>query len=143
MRGKAVLSMLLMAAITMAGACGPGAPDESQPPLQSTSWKLGALGTEGDLSPALAEPEATIEFDAGEVSGTASCNQYFGSYSAEADGSFSVAEVEWTEMACTQPGVMEQEKLFLDILLSAHTYDVTSASLTITGTEGQLLFSAD
>ncbi len=104
---------------------------------------LGALGTEGDLTPALTEPAATIEFDAGEVSGSASCNQYFGSYSADPDGTFTVAEMAWTEMACSQPGVMEQERLFLDILLSAHTYDVTGASLTITGAEGELLFSAD
>ncbi|MFW6103269.1 MAG: META domain-containing protein [Chloroflexota bacterium] len=46
-------------------------------------------------------------------------------------------------MACTQQGVMEQERLFLDILLSAHTYDVTGPSLTIAGAEGQLLFYPD
>ncbi|MFW6103067.1 MAG: META domain-containing protein, partial [Chloroflexota bacterium] len=58
--------------------------------------EAGALDAEGDLSSALPEPEATVEFDAREVSGSASCNQYFGSYSAQPDGSFSVADMAWT-----------------------------------------------
>lgn len=142
MTGRLIVSIVFLAVVALASACSPGPSDEGQPSLQSTSWTLAALGTEGDLTPAREEPEATIEFDAGEVSGSAGCNQYFGSYSADKNGTFSVAEVAWTEKACPQPGVMEQEQEFLDILLAAQTYDVTGATLTVAGSEGQLLFTS-
>lgn len=131
--------LLILAPLLLAG-CAPGA-QEAQPPLQSTTWTLAAMGPDDNVSPVLATTEVTIEFDAGEVAGSAGCNLYFGAYSDEADGTFSVSEVAWTERACLEPGVMEQEQRYLEALLAADSYEVTNGTLRITGNGYVLLFS--
>jgi len=130
--------LLLVALASLSQAC---APQEAQPPLQSTSWTLVSLGPEEEPSPALDTAEVTIEFDAGEVSGSAGCNLYFGSYADEPDGAFSVDNLAWTERACLEPGVMEQEQMYLDTLLAAESYSVVDGTLRIAGEGHVLLFS--
>ena len=93
------------------------------------------------MRPALETADVTIEFDADEVSGCAGCNLYSGSYSARKDGTFSVDNVAWTEMACLEPGVMKQEQQFLNTLLQAKSYDVSDDTLTIGGDGGSLVFA--
>jgi len=93
------------------------------------------------MRPALETADVTIEFDADEVSGCAGCNLYSGSYSARKDGTFSVDNVAWTEMACLEPGVMKQEQQFLNTLLQAKSYDVSDDTLTIGGGGGSLVFA--
>lgn len=132
--------LAVAAIIALLAGCTPDSAPEDQPSLQSTSWTLTALGDVGNVSPALENSEVTIEFDAGEVSGSAGCNQYFGSYSAGRDGTFSVDNMAWTEMACLEPGVMEQEQEYLSTLLEAESYAATDTSLTITGGGRQLEF---
>jgi heat shock protein HslJ len=138
-RASCGLSVLVLGAVVLAG-CSPDG-EAAQPPLQSTTWTLAAIGPEDDPSPALAGSEVTIEFDAGEVSGSAGCNLYFGGYSDEPDGTFSVANVAWTERACMEPGIMEQEQLFLSTLVAAGSYQVAGGTLTIAGNGNVLVFS--
>ncbi len=115
----------------------PGLPEaeepELEPPLKDTSWVLEAYGEQGTLTPALASTDVTLEFGAGGLNGNAGCNSYFGSYTSETDGSLEVSDLANTEMACMEPGVMEQEGEYLATLREAGTYVVVGGKLRIIG----------
>ena len=60
--------------------------------------------------------QPTIQFEAGQVSGNASCNHYGGGYQIKGE-KISFDALYSTEMACLDPiGVMEQERLYLKTL---------------------------
>jgi hypothetical protein len=73
---------------------------------------------------------ADFETD-GRVTGTCGCNIYFAEYLASAV-SLDIGTAGMTEMYCLGPdGVMEQEQLYLTLLCSASTFDITNGMLTI------------
>lgn len=120
----------------------PGAEEpELEPPLKDTSWVLEAYGEQGTLIPALASTDVTLEFGAGGLNGNAGCNSYFGSYTSKTDGSLEVSDLANTEMACMEPGVMEQEEKYLATLRQAGSYVVVGGKLRIAG-GGKLLVLA-
>ena len=83
--------------------------------LTDTAWRLTDLnGTEP-----IPGTRLTIEFEAGQISGKAGCNQYGGSYSIKGE-KIEFDSVYNTEMACQTPeGVMEQEQIYLSTLRNA------------------------
>ena len=123
------------------GLPGVGEPD-IEPPLEGNSWVLEHYGEPGNPTPALAGSyEVTLEFGDGELSGSAGCNSYFGSYTSKKDGTFEVSDLANTEMACMEPGVMEQEGEYLTALRLAENYEVNGSTLRIVG-GGKLLVLA-
>ena len=73
----------------------------------------------------------TIQFDDSQVSGNASCNHYGGSYQVKGD-QIRFDNLFNTEMACAEPeGVMEQERIYLELLRSANRFEVQDGMLTI------------
>jgi hypothetical protein len=63
--------------------------------------------------------------------GFAGCNNYGAPYTATTLGSFEIVEVERTEIGCLEPeGVLVQEGVFEQALLSAVRYEQTPATLT-------------
>jgi heat shock protein HslJ len=110
-------------------------PAEAQPDLEGPTWSLLAFVEPGRTAdpaaptPLLSEPlpgtQITITFADGQVSGTAGCNQYGGSYSLNG-AVLPISNLFQTEMACIDPvGVMEQEQNYLDTLraaIAAHIY---------------------
>jgi len=149
------VAILLVCVTLMATVgCIPGLPDipglpggeepeepEIEPPLKDTSWVLEAYGEPGNLTPALAGTDVTLEFLAIELNGNAGCNSYFGSYTSKTDGSLEVNDLANTEMACMEPGVMDQETEYLTTLRQAENYVVVGATLRIIG-GGKLLVLA-
>jgi heat shock protein HslJ len=85
--------------------------------------------------------QPTIQFEADQVSGNASCNHYGGGYQIKGDtlrfeGLFS------TEMACLDPdGLMEQERIYLELLGSADRFELSDSEdvLTIYASPHQIL----
>jgi heat shock protein HslJ len=108
-------------------------------PLSETSWKL--------ISYAGKEPipgkDMTAIFEAKEVSGSASCNHYFGSYSVAGDR-VTFQGLGWTEMACLDPeGIMEQEQTIMAMLSKSVSFMIRGNSLEIlTSDEELLIFEA-
>jgi heat shock protein HslJ len=129
------LLVILAAFIAIAfvlGACtATGAND-----LRDTSWELASLSG-SDLLPGTS---ITLEFTDEEVSGSAGCNRYWGSYQVSGS-SLTFSEPFRTEMACPEPpGVLEQEGAYLEALDDVESYKLASDQLELLDEAGgQLL----
>ena len=138
MRNKVVLITILSALI----AIGLTACNTTKTALEDKEWVLASYGEQGDLQAVLAGTEITAIFDSadGQVTGSAGCNSYFADYEASGN-KLSILELAWTEMACGSPeGVMEQEQEYLTLLLDTATFQVEDSLLTISSSDGQVLF---
>jgi len=95
--------------------------------LRDTAWELESLT--GDA--VLPGTTITLKFSGDQVSGSAGCNQYGGSYQA-GENSLSIGDVFSTEMGCLEPeGILEQETAYLTALSTAATYQITADQLEI------------
>ena len=103
-------------------------------PLDGTSWKLFAyrktLPIEGST--------ITAKFENGRISGNASCNTYQGSYALDG-ASFDAEELISTLMACADPALMEQERVYLMYLEDAQTYRLEGNRLYLRTSYGEEL----
>ena len=134
-RIQAALMMGILLAVLISG-CGfvPGKTNS----LDGTSWTL-----ESYAGTALLPGSAmTAVIEDGEISGSASCNHYFGSYKTHGDG-MTVEGLAWTEMACLNPeGIMSQEQEIMRLLGSAAAYQLQGGKLIIKAENGgQLVFT--
>ena len=106
--------------------------------LNGSSWTLISYKNQS-LMPGTA---MTAAFEQNEVSGSASCNHYFGSYSTR-DEQIEIEGLGWTEMACMDPeGIMEQEQEIMKILAKAKSFQVRENELVIRNSEGESLVFA-
>ena len=90
----------------------------------------------------------TLAFGDGEVSGSASCNTYGGTYTSTTDGDLTISELVVTEMACpTPPGVMEQEQAFLTAFATTTGYRIDAVNnrleLLTSSDQPRIVFSND
>lgn len=133
MNGRTLIIAAMALAVLLAG-CGSRPVDSSS--LQDTRWVLVALGGE----PPLTGTTPSAEFSADQISGSAGCNTYFGTYAAS-DSEITVSDVANTEMWCSDPeGVMDQEQAFLAALASIASYRVAQGRLELLdGTGGVIL----
>ncbi len=123
--------------LTVAG-CAPQIPDPptppyGQPPIVDTSWVLEAYGEPGNLTAALPDHQPTISFGEDNVSGFTGCNVYGGDYISSRDGTIEFGMLIQTEIACLEPGVMEQEAAFMDALRLAEKYEFVNGNLHVSG----------
>jgi polar amino acid transport system substrate-binding protein len=125
--------------VTITPTATPGADN----PLAGTSWLVTAYynpSNLGGMASVLSGTSLTTAFaSSGQVSGSAGCNSYSGSYSV--DGSLlTISPMASTLMACDTPeGIMEQEAAFLAALGSAGSYAIDGGQLYIMDTAGQLV----
>ncbi len=106
--------------------------------LAGTSWDVVNYnnGNEAVVS-VLEDTELTAVFEAEQVSGSAGCNNYFGSYSAD-EGAIEIGPLAATRRACAGEGVAEQEAEFLAALESAATYSINGDRLEMRTAEDAL-----
>ena len=131
-RNLVIASMVL--AVLLAG-CSLGPVDS--PALEGTQWLLVTLG--GD--PPLAGTEPSAEFSADQISGSAGCNTYFGTYTVNGD-SIKFGDVASTEMYCMEPeGVMEREQAFLTALASITSYRLAREGLELLDGTGTVILA--
>ena len=118
---KSVITTIITVLAAVLVACGGSDADA----LRNTAWGLESLAGNAVLS----GTTITIEFSDDQVSGSAGCNHYEGSYQAR-ENSLSVANVFSTEMGCLEPtGILEQETAYLTALRVATTYQITADRL--------------
>ena len=111
-----VTLLVLTAALT---ACGASDTDNGVS-LDGTSW---VLATYSKNSP-LPGTEPTLRFEGGQVSGSASCNGFGGSYTQDSS-SLSFSDLFMTEMYCMDPeGIMDQESAYLQLLGGADSFEI-------------------
>lgn len=108
--------------------------------LEDTQWKLAAWSA-NSLNPA--DFNITAAFANGQISGRSAVNLYSGSYSASADGSFSVGMLTMTLMAGDENS-MRAESLYHELLAQARHYHNASGQLVLSNDANQdlLIFSA-
>ncbi|MBN1855563.1 MAG: META domain-containing protein [Dehalococcoidia bacterium] len=129
----ASMAMLLVLAGCLPSQQEPVPDAMVQPELHDSSWQLEAYGTPGTLKDAIPGKEPTIDFATSDLSGSAGCNSYFGTYTYDTDGTLAIDQLSNTEMACMEAGVMQQEQVFLDTLREAESYRVVQGKLRIVG----------
>ena len=134
MTGRTLVLVAMLLAILVVG-CGSGPADSAA--LQDTRWVLVALVGE----PPLAGAAPSAEFTADQISGSASCNTYYGTY-AVGDGELSIGDVAHTEMWCAEPeGVMDQEQAFLAALAAVGGYRLADERLELLDGAGDVVLA--
>jgi heat shock protein HslJ len=131
---KYVLPLIAFIVLLVLSGCGlfPGNPRND---LNGTSWTLESYGGES----LLANSTMTAIFESGEVSGSASCNHYFGAYKIKGN-QLTVEGLGWTEMACMDPeGIMEQEQIIMALLGNSASYQIEGNKLILQTADGEKL----
>jgi heat shock protein HslJ len=108
--------------------------------LIGVTWVLKSYGDPDNLTAAVPDKDVTLTFneDEKEVKGNGGVNAYGGDY--ETNGSkLTVPSLYQTMIMGTEP-LRSQEVTYFKILGSAQSFDIIDQELTITGTEGILVF---
>lgn len=109
--------------------------------LEGTKWILaGYHDGEGGFVSVLSGTRVSAEFGTDDqMTGSAGCNNYFGSYSAD-KGTIAIGPLASTEMYCADPeGVMDQETAYLTAVQKAAEYTVGAGELTLMDEDGMRL----
>jgi len=120
--------MLLLVACSAAGS------------LDATSWKLESyVDDTGTMVDILPDSVVSLDFQAEQVSGNASCNNYNGSYQT------SGKEIKFGPLATTRKicpetlGVMDQEYAYLAALDAAAEYNLKGNTLEMKDSQGDVI----
>jgi heat shock protein HslJ len=124
------------------GACGSG-----EGPDVAGTWVLVSGTVDGEAIVPFEGHEINLSVEVAgteaQLSGSSGCNQYFGGWTIEPDGSVTGSPVGGTLMACMEPeGLMDAEIRYLDALGRTDRADVDGASLVLTGPDAELVFEA-
>jgi len=110
-------------------------------PLVGTTWTLDSLYTADAVSSVLAGTNITAVFgEDGRVSGSAGCNNYFGSYTVT-DSSLLISSVGSTKMNCPGTGIMQQENNFLESLGRTAKFTISGNRLSLEDLHGATLLT--
>ncbi len=106
--------------------------------LAGSSWEVIAYNNgKGGVVSVILDTQITASFiEDGQMTGNASCNDYFGTY--EADGEIiSMGPFGTTRKACGEPeGIMEQESQYLAALETAATYKIDGPTMNMRTADG-------
>jgi len=116
--------------LIMLVACGRTSSD----PLNNTSWELYSIG---QYSP-IPGSTLTIHFEDGQVSGNGGCNSYSGEYRVNGE-KLKLERLASTLRACVDPAMMEQETIFMGVLVDAQRFEIVDGQLQIYGSDGEAL----
>jgi len=128
------------------------------PDLADTSWIVTDYSRGNGIITNVWLTEVTIEFASdGTVSGSGGCNEYHGAW--KADGAYdeivegvpdandgqvmSLTDLNWTEVACEDERIMEQEEEFIALLQRAGRWVVRYGNFNLRSSEGNFLFEAE
>jgi len=120
--------------VSLAGLVGCNSGDSTMPggpsaavPIAGPTWRVTSIAGR----PVLTGTTLTASFSTeNRVSGTAGCNNYFGSAKAES-GRLAVGPLASTLMACGTDGVMAQEVQYLATLQAAARYEIQGDELRL------------
>jgi heat shock protein HslJ len=126
---------LACGALISSSACTGQDGSEDPAALEGVEWHL-TESSETSLNVDLTGITAT--FDGSRMSGSSGVNQFGGSYSANADGSFSAGPLVSTLMAGPEP-LMRIEAAYLALLDEAESFSVEGDRLTLATGEGKTL----
>lgn len=103
--------------------------------LDGTSWTLAGILVGGDaMTSSEVDQDITLNFDNGEVNGSAGCNSYFSSYTVNGD-TLTIDLIGSTMMACEEER-MNRETEFLTALGNIGRFAIADNQLTLFHKEG-------
>jgi len=106
--------------------------------LGGNRWTLTSFIVGDDVRSPISGTTITVSFKGGKISGTAGCNQYFGSYTIVNE--IIIEDLTANEIGCLEPvGILQQETQYLDILRDITTYTIEENQLTLSAEDGQAL----
>lgn len=124
-----MMGALLSLALLTTG-CLPGPAEAAA--LDGTRWNVITLNGE-DVE---TEATGTLDFAAGEVTGTAFCNRFGGSYD-RVGTALTFGELAQTLMACVEPeGVMALESAYMAALQRVESYRMEAGNLVLVAGDG-------
>jgi putative lipoprotein len=99
--------------------------------LDQSLWQVTLL----DKNPLLEKTTLTLRFHNNKVNGSSGCNRFQGKYKV------SGSDIEFTELEmgterCMNPGIMEQETFFNNLLLNCTSFKLETGQLTFFTQEG-------
>ena len=109
--------------------------------LEGSSWEvIGYNNGKGGVVSVIIGTEITADFgEDGQLTGNASCNNYFAAYETVGDN-ITIGPAGSTMMACQEPeGIMAQEQQYLAALETAATYKITGLAMEMRTSEGSLV----
>jgi heat shock protein HslJ len=129
-------SLLVLFILSLAlSACASG----SNSPSIVGTWKLTAYGPADSPTPAVADVDATLTFDAdGKVGGSGGCNSLGGDYTVEGE-QITFGPIISTMMACADP-IMAQEGMVTQVMNESASYAIDGNTLTISRDGNILVF---
>lgn len=104
------------------------------------SWQMTAGTVDGEAMPLIESHPVTITFEDGQVTGTASCNGYGGSYELSGS-SVGFGNLAMTEMACFPEETMQAEALFAEAITRVDSISL-DGTLTLSGDGVEMIFEA-
>jgi heat shock protein HslJ len=108
--------------------------------LEGPLWMLASYaGEDGRTVDVLPDSQVTAQFQDGNVTGTAGCNNYFATYEVDGDR-LAVTGGGTTMMACEED-IMLQEWAYMENLAASTAFTITGDHLEIAGSEGQTLLT--
>ncbi len=136
-----VIAVITMLALTVFAGVSCSKANAGQE-LSGVTWVLNSYGNPDNLTATVKDKEPTLVFDKDKmtVSGNGGVNGYGGDYTVKGN-ELTVSEVVHTLMASTNEALNTQETAFFKILDSAQSFKIDGKQLTITGTEGTLVFT--
>lgn len=125
---------------TAGGTTAPTEPPTAPDPMTfaSTRWVVVSFGLDGADDPSLPGNAPTMDFgdDGLSIGGSTGCNTYFGTASFSPETGISFSDLGWTEMACMDEGVMDQEQRFTQALSRIDGFSLSDTSLFLEATDG-------
>jgi heat shock protein HslJ len=110
--------------------------------LEGNIWLLTAFIKGDAVQSPILNATITAYFEAGEINGSAGCNNYIGSYMVDVN-EITIGELAVTMMYCGQEGVMQQETQYLEMLDKVTTYAIEGNQLTLSTDDGSdLVYNA-
>ena len=127
---RGVVLLATVAAVTLLGlspACVPVRASE----LDGTSWLLESHGHPSDLIPMIEWTNISVVFEGGGVvSGSTGCNAFEGTYQVEGEA-LTIQYEPKPGPRCDLSSIVEQEQMFLALIVRAEGYAIDGDTLTI------------
>ena len=128
------------------------------PELAGTKWNVTSYSQGAGIITNVWKTELTIAFAAdGTVSGSTGCNDYQGTWEVEGaydefvegvydanDGqAIRLSGLIWTEIACEDEAIVEQEEEHIDLLRRAGRWVIRYENFNLRSSDGEFLFEAE
>jgi heat shock protein HslJ len=135
----AAIGLIGLMALTLL-ACS--SPSGDTVKLEGITWVLKSYGDAANPTQAITGHEPTLTFDKEKmnISGNSGVNSYGGDYTVDGN-KLTCSKMMQTLMASTDPALNSQETAFMKILGSVTSFKIESRQLTITSSNGILVFS--